>query len=210
MEDKTKDVDREATDRQKAKLAKLQAENDPAPGKNAGDTQKTGYRTHEERIAALEAENEQLRRSLAAQKGQTTRARSAAALAEQRAREPGTPTRAIPGKPPPKRIEADKLLAAIGEAGEVLIVASDGEREVPGIPALAVTGGASAFRATPAGLLLAGPDFTVSGPGELDKAWQVAGFGLLLDGKIAAWGPLPRVVNIGGGTRRQLASDVLF
>lgn len=102
----------------------------------------------------------------------------------------------------------DDLLAAIAAAETVEVVFSDGKLELLQIPALTVSG--AAWASVIGGVALRVPELTVYGPAVGQNPWPLAGYGLFLDGKQAAWAPRPDTLIIGGGMQVNLRDDVIF
>lgn len=114
---------------------------------------------------------------------------------------------------PPKGETVDmapaELIERINDAEEVEIVFSDGENEITGLPPVPVIGN-NPWRTTGAGLLLQNTEIELHGPGYGQTAYQIAGYGLFLDGKLAAYRQRPDVVNVGVNQTVKLVDDVVF
>ena len=100
-----------------------------------------------------------------------------------------------------------QLLEAIAGASEVEIAFSDGRQEIAGLDPIRVEG--DVWRASQAGLRLdLREPLEVIGP---DKgAYELAGYGLLLDGKLVAYRPRIDVWRIAANQRVNLNGDVTF
>lgn len=103
---------------------------------------------------------------------------------------------------------AADLLEAIAAAETVEVVFSDGKFELVPIAALVVSG--AAWAKVIGGVALRVPELLVHGPAVGANAWPLAGYGLFLDGKQAAWAPRPATLMIGGGMQVNLRDDVIF
>lgn len=156
----------------------------------------------ERRAEAVVAERDALKRSVAAQKGQVTKAR--AALDAQR------PAKPRKFEPIAKPLPAGELLDLIGAAETVELAFVDGEREIRGLAPRTIEGGVSAWQATSRGRLrLNVPSLEILGPGPDKSAWRLGGYALLLDGEhIASIERDP--VLIAPGTRHEFKDDVIF
>lgn len=156
------------------------------------------------RIAELEEELAAARRSIAAHKGATTRAKSTVAELEAR----GKPRKV--GAMSGEALGPDDLLELIADAETVEVAFSDGRSEVAGLGARQVSG--EAWTKTPAGVKLSvgADDFTVAGPGEGQRPFAIAGYALLLDGEQVAYKPRHEQISIGAGQRFNLSDDVVF
>lgn len=101
-----------------------------------------------------------------------------------------------------------ELLAAVQAAQEVEVAFSNGKSELPGLPAVRVEG--QAWASTVVGLQLRLPELIVTGPAAGKAPWLLDGYGLLLDGKLAAYAKRGDVLEIHGGARMNLAPDICF
>ncbi|MED5545634.1 MAG: hypothetical protein VX309_03890 [Pseudomonadota bacterium] len=152
-----------------------------------------------------------VKRQLAAQKGQVTKARNEAAetqeaLAAAIARDPEAKLRKLPSDPPVfDRKRQDALRKVIGDAEDLELVAFLGDVEAGDVPALALRKGMSGFKVIGSGLLLAIDSWLVTGPARLDGWALYADDELLLYRKRSA-GQL----QIGAGQSFNLAHDVLL
>jgi hypothetical protein len=169
-----------------AKLAEVIDERDAA---------KLRVETAENEIAVLTAERDALQ-----------------AVADKAAKAPEV-SRAIAGAKPRKVGPLDNpggsdLLDAIAAAETVEVVFSDGKFELLQIPALVVSG--VAWAKVIGGVALRVPELTLHGPAMGQNPWPLAGYGLFLDGKQAAWAPRPDTLMIGGGMQVNLRDDVIF
>lgn len=103
---------------------------------------------------------------------------------------------------------ASDLLDAIAAADAVEVVFSDGRFELLQIPGLVVSG--AAWAKVIGGVALRVPELLVHGPAVGTNSWPLAGYGLFLDGKQAAWAPRSDTLLIGGGMQVNLRDDVIF
>lgn len=156
------------------------------------------------RITELEEELAGAKRSLAAQKGATTRAKSSVAELEAR----GKP-RSL-GAMNGEALTPDELKELIEGAETVEVAFSDGKREVVGLGSRQVSG--DAWSKTGAGLKLTvgAADFTIAGPGEGTRPFAISGYALLLDGEQVAYRARSEQLQIGAGQRFNLSDDVVF
>lgn len=151
----------------------------------------------------LKAENGTLKRQLAAQKGQTTRARSE--LTEVLERNAADGPRKLPETVP--TLKRSELLELIDDADDVCVVAFIDDVEELRIPPLGIHNGSAAFKQTGDGLCLALEKWEVGGPA------LVSGWALYLDGELIAYRARPAKpgqLTIGGGQTYNLAGDVIF
>ncbi len=153
-----------------------------------------------------------LQRQLKAQKGATTKVKNALENAQELVREQDAgprdiaPIKLAKGKQP---FNARELLELIGAAEKVEVVASDGAQEVMTIKPLEVKG-TLPWRVTAVGLQLGLPVWLVHGPKAGDPPYQLAGWGLVLDGELVAYRARPRTLQMGGGQQYNLGGDVIF
>ena len=158
---------------------------------------------------AAVAENENLVAELASVKAERDALKAAA---DKVAKAPKV-SRAIAGAKPRKVGPLDNpggadLMDAIAAAETVEVVFSDGKFELLQIPALVVSG--AAWAKVIGGVALRVPELTLHGPAMGQNPWPLAGYGLFLDGKQAAWAPRPDTLMIGGGMQVNLRDDVIF
>jgi hypothetical protein len=99
-----------------------------------------------------------------------------------------------------------KLLTAIAGAGKVEIAFSDGKREIAGMDPVEVTG--NAWRVTVAGVQLSIDELIADTPAK--GVFPLAGYGLFLDGKLAAYRDRGGQLSIAAGSRQNIAPDVVF
>lgn len=101
------------------------------------------------------------------------------------------------------------LLGKLAAAGEVELVGLDAKhREIAGFTQ-AISGGAEAFRATGNGVRLALPrPLEVTAPG--DRRSEIHAWGLVIDGKPAAYGKRFEPLVLMPGQRTDLSNDVIF
>lgn len=179
----------------KAQVAQLEADLTEA---------RDGSHSQARRIAELEEENSGLKRSLAAQRGATTKARASVAELEAAAK-----PRKI-GVLNGEALTPDELMELIEDAETVEIAFSDGRNEVPGLAPRQVSG--EAWSKTGAGvkLTVGADDFMISGPGEGQRPFAISGYALLLDGEQVAYAPRHEQIQIGAGQRFNLSDDVVF
>lgn len=108
------------------------------------------------------------------------------------------------------RPKAAELLEAIEDAETVEIVASDGTHEIRELGAFA-TQGNQPFRVALQGLIADVGDGVAHGPaGGSGGSFRVEGFGLFLDGKLAAYAPLLTPMGIGAGQQVSFRDAVVF
>lgn len=153
---------------------------------------------------ALQRELTDIKRSLAAQKGATTRK-----INEIEAMEEAAKPRAF--GPIKKPLAASELWDLIDEpsAAEIVLAFSNGDTEVRGIAPRKVS--ADAFRLTRGRLFFNSDALTITGPGGDDvPAAQVAGIALVLDGDQVAWCEFPKPLSLGAGQTISLAGSVIF
>lgn len=99
---------------------------------------------------------------------------------------------------------AADLLELIREAETVELVFSDGKRELSAIMPRIIEG--MAWQVNFIGLSLNVPELLVTSSGVA----EIAGYGLFLDGKQAAWAARPDLLRVGPGAKMNLQGDVLF
>jgi len=99
------------------------------------------------------------------------------------------------------------MLELIGDAETVEVVFSNGKSEIAGMAPVVLTG--SAFRLGIAGLQLTLDELIVHGPAGGQAGFELAGYGLFLDGKPVAWRARDKLV-IPPGAQMNLASDIVF
>jgi predicted RNase H-like nuclease (RuvC/YqgF family) len=150
----------------------------------------------EGRIAELEKEN-------AALKAKFEKADRAAKTAK--AARPASPRKI---KALDNGLTGQDLMDAIGEAETVELTFSNGRTEILGIDPLTVSG--DAWRLQAGQVLLNVSNLTVHGPAVGAPPYPLAGYGLLLDGKLAAYAARSETLTIGGGAQFNLKDDVVF
>ncbi|WP_310532521.1 hypothetical protein [Novosphingobium sp.] len=96
----------------------------------------------------------------------------------------------------------DDLLELVKGAKRVEVAFSNGKTEIAHLPAQVIEG--DAWRVGVNGLRLEGVTLSASGPASL------AGYGLFLDGKLAAYRARSDVLEITSGHTMRLAGDVVF
>lgn len=155
------------------------------------------------------AENERLATEIVALKAERDALQAAA---DKAAAAPKVSRSSVGAKPrkvgPLDNPGASDLLDAIAAAVAVEVVFSDGKLELLQIPALVVSG--AAWAKVIGGVSLRVPELLVHGPAVGANPWPLAGYGLFLDGKQAAWAPRPDTLLIGGGMQVNLRDDVIF
>lgn len=151
-------------------------------------------------ISEMADESEHLRRQLAAQKGQTTKARNEAeALAAQ-----------LPVKPrkfelPKEPLAAAELVELIADADDVeLVLIARGGREIEGLAPMKITG--NPWKKVGGLVQLTLANVPIVSPVMAD----MVGYVLLVDGDVAAARPRPDVLKLRANQRYQLAGDVIF
>ncbi len=100
------------------------------------------------------------------------------------------------------------LLLAIGEAGTVEVVLSNGKTEIIAIPPIAIHG--DAWRVSMVGVQLTIPELIVHGPAPGQSAYALNGYGLLLDGTLRAYMARGEQLSIAGGSNNNVAPDIVF
>lgn len=157
-------------------------------------------------IRALETELKAARRSLASQRGATTKARSRIIELEEagRPRKLGPMAEADGAEP----FTVDDLLTAIDSADALVLAFSDGKSELKGIRPREVS--AEGFRFTRGRIHFTEGPIEVTGPGGEDTVTMLAGVALLIDGEQVAWSPMAQPLNIGAGQTLNLAGSVIF
>lgn len=152
-------------------------------------------------LDTLERDLGAARRSLASQRGATTKAKAKIVEMEEagKPRALGELTEAF---------GVDDLLTAIDSAEEIVLAFSDGKSELKGIKPRKVS--AEAFRFTRGRLHFIEGPLEVTGPGGEDTVTTLAGVALLVDGEQVAWSPMSQAVRIGAGQTMNLAGSVIF
>ena len=158
------------------------------------------------RVDALEAENDKLKAQLAASKGAAAvLRREAKALKAERV---GKTRVVAPPADDGGQLSPDDLLALIGAAERVELLFSNGKREIAGLDPMVISGDAWVIGI--AGLQLRVPELIVDGPAGGKAPFLLAGYGLMIDGELAAYGARGDVLAIAPGARMNLAQDVVF
>lgn len=160
-------------------------------------------------IAELDGANdelEHLRRSLAAQKGQATRARRQAEALE--ARLPSAPRQFVPIEKP---LAPGDLLELLDDAEtvELAFVGADGV-EIAELRPRSIGGGGAAWRLFGGRLRLKVPELIVHGPRPGEPPFVLAGYALLVDGEQLAIARRSEPLTIGAGAKFELKDDVAF
>lgn len=156
-----------------------------------------------DRFDALKAENERL---VAENKKLEAAAKKAASTAKAEKRAAPKLRKIGQLKDGEARLSASDLHELIRDADEVEVVFSDGKSEIAGLDAIVVSG--DAWRHGPFGLKLDLPDLTVTGPAR--DAYEVDGYGLLIDGVLVAYHKRMDPLRIGPNARVSLKDDVIF
>lgn len=159
-------------------------------------------------IFVAEEEIAVLKRRLASQRGETTKAKARIVEIEEAARPRALGPMAALFDEDDDRDPAVELCIAIDSAADVVLAFSDGHSELRGIRPRQVR--ASAFRLTRGRVLFTDEPLEVTGPGEPGMTTTLAGVALLLDGEQAAWAPLAQPIAIGAGQTINLAGSVIF
>lgn len=170
----------------------------------------TGLAEARERISELEEENEDLReenehlkRSVAAQKGVATRARTSG-TDRRRARKVGCMPEVMTEE---GRAEFRDAIDQALRAGGATIVASDGEREIVDFEPVAVTG--DSWRMHNGRKLFTEP--VLLAPGDVSTPVEITGFGLLdEDGDQIAWSPVADPIVVQPNTRVKIENAIAF
>ena len=153
-------------------------------------------------LADVTAERNSAKRSLAAQKGATTRK-----IAEIEEIEASLEPRKL--GPIEGQLAPADLYTLLCDEARVEVAFSDGKSELIGVPPVAVRGDRFTFRR--GRLQLSVDDLTVRGPADERGARVLAGYALLADGEQVAW--LPRLagqLTLGAGQSYQLKDDVVL
>lgn len=109
---------------------------------------------------------------------------------------------------PAGRERHEALLEAIRAAETVEIVFGDGKRELGAIDPVRVTG--DAWRVSIVGVQLAAPALILHGPQTGKPGFALAGYGLFLDGELAAYADRGGQLTLGGGSSHNVAPDIVF
>lgn len=155
-------------------------------------------------------ERDQLKRQVAAFKGHAIRARAEAIEAREagKPRALGAPRAPRKGEEAAAELTAAEILELVQDGDSVEIVASDGKREIPGVPIFSVPG--SGFVEKRAGqLMLNVESLLVTGP-NVGAPASIEGFALLVDGEQVAWAPLSDPIPLGPGQQYELKDSVVF
>lgn len=102
-------------------------------------------------------------------------------------------------------LSSPELLELVRAASKVEVAFSDGKRELNEIPARVISG--DAWAVTVAGLALRGVDIELTG---LGGGVEIVGYGLLLDGELAAYRKRMDPLMIAPGAKVNLAGDIVF
>lgn len=152
----------------------------------------------------LIAENEQLKAALKVA-GETLEALTAKPAGASKGAKPAKARTIGPVEDQPSR---EDLLSLIGAASTVEVAFSDGKREILGLAPLLIQG--EAWRLMPNGVKLNLPELLVYGPGHGGSAFNLNGYGLILDGKLVAYASRGGQLQIGLNAKVNLADDVIF
>lgn len=189
-----------------AKLAELGLV-EPDESYLIGDRTVTVLQSMTDRIARLDTE-------LAAANDEL--AKAAATLAEPKSAPAAKPARArkIDGSAVKLKREGAKeerdqeLLELIGAAGTVEIAFSNGKTEIAALPPVRIMG--NAWRATMVGVQLTIPELLIHGPQPGTGAHAINGYGLYLDGELAAYMERGEQLTVPGGSTQNVAPDIVF
>ena len=100
------------------------------------------------------------------------------------------------------------LLKAISEAQTVELAFSNGSNEIAALEPVTIMG--NAWRATMVGVQLTIPELLIHGPAPGKQGYPLAGYGLFLDGKLAAYAARGEQLQIGAGANQNVAPDIVF
>jgi len=99
-----------------------------------------------------------------------------------------------------------QLAELVAAAETVEVVPSDGKNEIEAIGAIRIEG--SAWRVSQAGLQLTIEQLLVYGPAMGQAAYEVAGYGLLLDGELVHYTDRGEPIEIQPGATQNIAQDI--
>lgn len=157
-------------------------------------------------IQVLERELKAARRSLASQRGATTKAKAKIVELEEAGKPRKLGPMAAVFDDAAEAFTAHDLLTAIDGADELVLAFSDGRDELKGIRPRQVR--AEAFRFTRGRVHFIDGPLEVRGTSEVDVV--LAGVALLVDGEQVAWSPMAQPLAIGSGQTVNLAGSVIF
>lgn len=103
---------------------------------------------------------------------------------------------------------AEKLLEAIRGAEVVEIAFSDGAKEIAALDPVQISG--EAWRKTMVGIQLTIPELLINGPAVGKAGYPINGYGLFLDGVLAAFSARGEQLTIAGGSKQNVAPDIVF
>lgn len=112
------------------------------------------------------------------------------------------------GDMPAGRERDQALLDAIRAAETVEIAFSDGKSELAAVDPVRVSG--DAWRVSIVGVQLGLDELIVHGPATGKAGYPLAGYGLFLDGVLAAYAERGGQLVLGGGSAHNLAPDIVF
>lgn len=152
-------------------------------------------------VEEIADERDQLKRSLSAQKGATTKTRNEV----EQLKEASRPRALGKGE---SLGDMRVLLQLVDEADQVELAFSNGRTEIPGVPPVRLTGEPLVLRRGT--LRLATESLQVTGPNTAKAPPSLAGFALVLDGEQVAWAPLSSPLSLGAGQTYELKDSVVF
>lgn len=100
------------------------------------------------------------------------------------------------------------LLEAIAAAETVELAFSNGSTEIAALEPMTIMG--NAWRATMVGVQLTIPELLIHGPAPGKPGYALVGYGLFLDGKLAAYAPRGDQLMVGAGANQNVAPDIVF
>ena len=163
------------------------------------------FREQLEEFGALERDNAELKGKLEAAETKLTAAKKAAKVSTGE-KAPGKPRALGPIDGADDATRTAALRKKIEAADKVEILFGDGKRDT-GIPPAVVTGDAWADHAR--GLKLK-EAVELHGPAYGVQSFSIAGYGLVIDGKLVAYTERPEPVLVGANQRVRLEDDIFF
>lgn len=103
---------------------------------------------------------------------------------------------------------AAQLHELVQAAETVEVAFSNGKTELAEVPAVRIEG--NAWKVTPVGLQLTIETLIVHGPAANAPAFELAGYGLILDGELVHYQPRGDVLQVTGGAQQNVAPDICF